>query len=143
MTSGLPDYYLGMRPRYGAAQNNSDGKVVTARDTTILVTVSGKGLIYGGNVLLDPAGSQAIDVIRLLIDGQYLSAGSIYSLYLFKFNKPWSSSLYLIHYDNETFKYAVGISPSITFESSFQVEYKECYGNTPTVYHNIDFALIT
>jgi len=154
MAHGLPDYYRGVdiayqalaqlivRPKYGGAQNAQANVTVTPNAETTLVSVSGKGVLYGGCVFLDHTSTQLASTVRLYVDGAQLSFLSFYTLNKHNIHEPRSTSVYLLKYDNTEFIYTVGISPDITFESSFAVKYQENEGATPVVYCDLNYALI-
>lgn len=155
MAHGLPDYYRGVdiayqalaqlmvRPTYGAARTAYGSKVVTASAETELCSVIGAGLIYGGVIYLDHTASQRQAKPWLYIDGQNLGQLSLQWLYKWNVLHPTSLPFYLLAYDDAEYKYAVGLSPGFTFESSFKLAYEEFDGATPTVYYSIQYALIT
>lgn len=142
MTSGLPDYHRTVRPKYGAANNSHLNKVVTANTRTTILSVSGKGIIYGGCMYLDYTSGQRDSIPVLKVDGLDLSVISIYDLYWYSMTKPHTGSFYLLGYDDDLFVYSLGISPGVTFESSFELIYDEKHGTTPTVRCSVDYALI-
>lgn len=142
MSSGLPDYLGGIRPRYGGAEDSSGFKVVTANDQTILTTISGKGMIYGGVLRVGPASNQKNSAIWVYVDDEKLSVDSFGSLNLWGMTKEHCYPVYLIMYDDVNLAYAVGISHGITFETSLQLMYSEVYGSTPIVTYRVIYALV-
>lgn len=154
MAHGLPDYYRGVdiayqalaqlitRPMYGGAQRVAGNTVVTASAETILASVSGKGMIYDGIWRLDHTSTQNLSIPRLYVDGSLIG-----NLMFFHLNKYaiWYEGDYSIHtlmYDNTNFIYSASISHGITFETSFKIAYLEEHGSTPTVWHDVTYALV-
>lgn len=143
MASGLPDYFRSIRPKYGTAKMIGGNPKVTADRVTMLKHISGKGMICGGSVFVDSGLTQKSSVLFLIIDVQSLIAYNFLGLYTFKINQPTSSRVYLLSYDDAASRYAVGISPNITFEKSFELWYHEKHDTTPVVNYIIDYTLIT
>jgi len=154
MSHGLPDYYRGVdiayqalselinRPKYGGAQRTAGSVAVTANDTTQLISVSAKGMIYGGYLFLDHTATQKNSIFILKVDGNiigYLSAdgGNAYNI-----NIEHNSPVYLRKYDDTNFIYCMALSHGITFETSFTVEYEEKHGGTPTLSYRVVYAVV-
>lgn len=142
MAHGLPDYYRGMRPRYGAAKCLTSYLDIRAGELETLVNVSGRGVIYGGYVLLDYDATQNQSFATLVIDGQPSVSNSFEALNKYSLNQHRSSIVNLLVYDDIDFVYSVGLAYDITFESSILLQYKENHGKTPRVYYSLIYALI-
>jgi len=154
MASGLPDYYRGVdiayqalaqvtnRPKYGGALELYGSVVVTANFTTGLAEVSGKGMIYGGLVYLDPTATQASGIPGVIVDGNVIAGITFTRMNKYNVSKSWAYPLYLLSYDDVNFVYSCAASYGITFESSFKLVYNEAEGATPRVYYDFVYALI-
>lgn len=154
MTRGLPDYYRGVdiayqalaqmivRPKYGGGLATWGSAVVTANAETTLITVSGKGMIYGGVVFLDHTSSQKTGIARLKADGNLLADMSFEGMNKHNIINPWSYPFYLLKFDEANFVYTVATSFGLTFETNFELAYFEQEGETPTVRFDICYALI-
>mgnify|MGYP001139474021 CR=1 FL=1 len=154
MGHGLPDFYRGVdiayqalselinRPKYGAAQKSFASVWVTPGVITNLISVSGKGIIYGGVLYLSPSTNQEGSSPRLTVDGIFLAGLSFYTLNRYGWNIPQSYVWYLTKYDNVNFVFSVGIGYPITFESSFVVGYKENYEVSVNVACDFCYALV-
>jgi hypothetical protein len=154
MSHGLPDWYRGVdiayqalsemivRPKYGGCQIASGNTVVTASDETDLVTVSGKGMIYGGMIYLDAAATQKNSVPRLHIDGAAIFGLSFLTQNDWGFDTQYLRPAFLQLYDNAAFKYATSFGYGITFETSVKLSFIESHGATPTVFYFLHYAVI-
>jgi len=154
MTHGLPDFYRGVdiayqalaemitRPKYGAAQRAAGNVVVAASAETTLVTVSAKGMVYGGLFWLDHTATHATSYPRFYIDGQLVASYSFGGMIEFGINKPLCSPLVLLHYDNAAFKYCAGLTYGYTFETSVTLKYLEVPGGQPTVSYELFYATV-
>jgi len=154
MAHGLPDYYRGVdiayqalaelivRPKYGSATPAIASKNVTANDETSIVSVSGKGMLYGGLLYLTPVASQKNDKPYLYCDGSKLSNLSFLTMSDLYISVAYSQAFYNLKYDDANKIYSAAICPYLTFESSFEVAYEETHGNTPMVYVRALYAII-
>jgi len=154
MASGLPDFVLGIdvalqalaeltvRLKYGSALLESGTQAVGANADTVLATVVGKGMIYGGAVWLDDTLSQANGQVRLWTDDVMLSGLSYLRLIDYGIDNPRSWPVTLNVYNNVDCIYSAGISYGITFESKLKISYDENNGRTPTVHYRLVYCLI-
>jgi len=142
MAVGLPDYYRGIRPRYGAAQLLRADKDAVANDTVLLGGVTGKGMIYGGHVETVHTSTQQDCKVELHVDGKDIGSKNLDNLVLFALDTEHSYATYLLKYDEVGYRYVVGILPGITFEKSFEIYYTESHGGTPRIRTRILYALI-
>lgn len=142
MASGLPDYGIGVRPVYGGGQRNAGGKLVTASDDTNLLTISGKGMVYGGYVLLDYSSSQVNSIPVIAVDDKKICNITFGTLNKFRMDAPGKYPVVLTIYDEVNFIYGVVFSYGITFETELGLSYIERHGTTPTVNYSIIYALI-
>jgi len=142
MTSGLPDFYRGVRPTYGGAIIKSGSKEVTANAQTNLVNIAGKGMTYGGAVWLDHTLTQANSRVLLGCEGIAITDLSFVRLNEYRITIPESMVVFLNRYDSINFIYCVGIRYGVTFESSLILNYLEEHGTTPTVHYRLVYALI-
>jgi len=142
MASGLPDYQKEIRPRYGGAQRQTDTVCVNPDLVTELLAITGKGMIYGGVVFLEPGASQVNSMVYLFVDGKWIGGMSFAKLNKYGINKPQVYPSFELKYDTVNHIYCCGISPGITFESSFQLKYFEWHGNNPSVIFDVYYTLI-
>jgi len=143
MASGLPDYFRAVRPRYGAAKSVMGSKTLTAHSENTLVSISGKGMLYGGNMRFDGVLLDRWDVIHLYIDNVLFYQTNFYSLNLAKYTIPGTNAIFIQSYNEVEGLYSIGVSSGYTFESCFKFSITENRGNTPDVFYNIFYALIT
>ena len=142
MASGLPDYSRVVRPRQGGANLASNTKVAVASAITFLLNVKGKGIIYGGVMLISYTSTQKNSFPTIYIDGVQMVSGSFYATNFYALNKPDTLLFYELKYDDVNFVYAVALTPGITFESEVTIAIKEQHGTTPTVITWMTYALM-
>jgi len=142
MASGLADYASEIRPRSGGALWDLFSDEVDASDITSMISVNGKGAILGGFVFLDSAASQKNGLVRLKIDGVFIAGLAFHVMVEFGISKPWTHPLYLLCYDEQDYKYSIGLSGGITFEESFELLYEESDGATPLVVAYVNYAVL-
>ncbi len=142
MAHGMPDYNKDVRPKYGGALQKKGSLAVDASVPTRLTNIEGKGVLYGGVVWLDPATTQANSAVLMKLDGTLLSSLSFVRMADYGVNNPRNSVFTLNKYDSVNKVYSVGLSYGITFESYLDLYYYETYGNTPTVFWDLVYALI-
>lgn len=154
MASGLPDYYRGVdvayqalsqmivRPKYGGGQTTSAAVVVTANDDTVLITVSGKGMLYGGVLLFDYTSTQKNSIPVLAVDDKKIGAIKYDTLNKYSISKGGFYPVVLTIFDDVNFIYGVSFSYGLTFETELGVSFIEAHGTTPSVYCSVVYALI-
>jgi len=142
MASGLPDYQRVIRPSYGAAKRTAFAAVVTASSTTVLGTMTGKGILYGGHLFSVGTDTQKNDVPRITLDGVLLSLTSFTDLDSLNLDVNDSAAFYKRLYDDTNHVYCVAISHGLTFESMMKLEYVESHGRTPVVKGHIIYAFV-
>lgn len=142
MASGMPDYYRGVRPRYGASKTVIGGGAVGANVKTDLVEVTGKGMIYGGNVYLSYTSTQKDGIPILKVDGTEISTINFFTMNFFGLCKGYSYPFSLLVFDDTNFVYSAGVAFGFTFEEGVEVVYDERNGGTPTVVCRLVYALI-
>ena len=143
MVSGLPDYFTSVRPRYGSAQKCWGSKILTPNVENTFCDITGKGMIYGGNMSLDFTLTQKWSVINLYVDGAKFYAVNFDTLYKYRHIQENAYPIYLIKRDETNFIYSIGVSVGYTFESGFKFSYTEGHGAAEKVYYNLFYALIT
>lgn len=154
MASGLPDFYRGVdiayqalsqmivRPKYGAAKLIKGVETATANEKISILSVLGKGMIYGGDLRVIGTERQILDVPVLSIEGVEISDTNFGNLCGWGLDMEHSGPFYIRLCDNVNFLYSVGISFGFTFETSFEVLYDEKDGGTPLVSCRLSYSLI-
>lgn len=154
MGHGLPDWYRGVdvayqalsemivRPKYGAATPTAFSVAVAANDQTRIVTVSGKGVIYGLVVYVQGTNVQHDDYLTYDIDGVTYDDVTMEYFLLWNDILPPGALGWLGCYDEVNYRYAIHVGTGITFETSATVYYNETHGRTPTVFGIGYYALI-
>lgn len=142
MASGIADYQKIIRPRYGAAQESHGNKVILAGVTESLVTVSGKGVIYGGPVHILGVATQVWGRVHLIVDGEWINPLPLYYMNKFGYTVEHSTPVYLLKFDDVAFEYGLAFSEGITFESSVEILYEAGPAGSVSIYAYLIYALI-
>lgn len=142
MTSGMADYSKITRPKFGGAIQQSGHQWCTKNAVTLLTSISGKGMIYGGTVWLDHDASQADAEIMMKLDGGFIFSLSFLRMLQYGMTKPGSSIITLDVYDAINHIYSAGLSYGITFEKSFDLGYNETQDEDLTVHFDIVYTLL-
>lgn len=133
MASGTPDYFRTVRQVYGAGKKATGDVTALANAKKSVLTVSGKGMIYGGVIVVDYTSDQSDSIPILALDGIEVGLTAFASLNVFNMTHENCYPFYLLQFDEINFRYTVGISRGFTFDSSFEVLYDEKHGTTPLV----------
>lgn len=142
MTSGMPDYLRGMRLKHGAPMESAGSKAVASLGYTTLLTVSGKGIIYGGLVFLNHTSSQKSSEVILELDGDRMISMSFTDMNLLGIDVFGIYPQMLRKFDDVNFIYSVGLCYGVTFETSLKVIYNELHGSDPTVFSQLMYAIV-
>ena len=141
--STLGEGYIDVRSHHGKAYRAFREMPAEAAAVTDLISIAGRGILYGGYAYADGALIGNRDYFYLKVDGQVLGYTSFLQMENHGMNTPYSNSVYALKYDNVAFDYTVGFMPGITFESLIEVKYGTFHGNEPTLIAQIIYALIT
>lgn len=109
---------------------------------TPLISIEGKGMIYGGFIALESEESQSESRPELWVDGVYVANDNFVSLKLWGVEKPFNFTLVLAKYDDVAFVYCVEIGCVITFEKSVELVYYERHDKRPNVVARLCYALV-
>ena len=143
MTSGTPDYFNTVRQNYGAAKQATGAFAAVANDITSLISVVGKGTIYGGSLFLDYTDDQSLSAPRLIIDNEEVGVIDFETINSKGLSKEGCYPFYGLIYDMVNFKYTVGITGGYTFDVMFKIQFEEKHGGTPAVKSYLTYALLT
>lgn len=130
------------RPKYGGAITGSYYASVTASSVNTLISVSAKGMIYGGFILSEGSDVQGNDYPYIEIDGERLSYHTFDEMKKWGYLKPHAVVPFLLCFDETNYYYSVGFCYGYTFETGFKVYYEETHGRTPTVTADLYYATI-
>jgi len=130
------------RPKYGGAELLTSSTACGAGATTSLGSVAGRGVIYGGSIIADDVTTHKDDSVIIVLDSEDIDSLALDNALLYSINKPTSSLVYLLHYDDVNFIYTFGISPNITFEDSFEIKWKNTYADPITIALGLYYATI-
>lgn len=143
MVLGTPDYYRSVRETFGDAQMADANINAVASIKNVMVSINGKGIIYGGTLYLDYSSAQKHSIPILEIDDHEISITSFNDINSFSMCMENSMPFYILKYDDVNFIYSVGISRGITYEKGFRVLFHEKHGTTPTVKLHSVFAMMS
>ena len=153
MASGLPDWklalnvdgqqsgYLTSRPAYGAATLVSYAGNCSALDSKLMVSVAGRGVIYGGFISVNTAQLQDTDFCLGTCDGNNFIGSNFTWCNDRSLTHEFMDFFFLQKFDNVNFIYVFGITRWFTFEESVSVYYAETKGNTFAINCKLFYAL--
>jgi hypothetical protein len=144
MPRGYPDWFGQPQfPQYGSvSEAKAEITIATGTETT-LVTISGKGRIYGGVVLCASGNVKNADYVKLYVDDVLLISICFYDLTWYGLYPDGDSPLYIIRYDETTPKMIAGIRKDITFSKSFKIAWKSDDANSRVVRYRLHYSLIS
>lgn len=142
MAAGMPDYQSIVRPRYGGALSTYGYLTMASGGSTLLAEVFGRGMIYGGYVLVNYTSSQKDSLVYFYADNSLLVYDDFASLAEFGLALPGTYPLSIVKFDDVEFKYCVLFSYGITFETGFRLAYGERHLATPKVKFRLVYALL-
>ena len=132
-----------VRYKYGAMQQLIDSGIANYADTGwySLLSVSGKGVLYGGYLAFSKAGAETW-IIRITIDGVLATFPSCSDLNLLGLEKVPKTVCSLLAYDTVNYYYNIKLPEEITFESSLVIEYYMPVIGLVSWYRGIMYATI-
>jgi len=134
--------FLTVRPAYGAVDDDIDGKLIADATESVIFTKSGRGVLVGGVVRWWGGSSKARLRVKVVIDTNSICAVYTDDLMDRHITKPNILPTYVIKYDEVNYAYVVGISPGITFESSFAIQIYHELGMNQQVNWELYWALV-
>lgn len=130
------------RPKFGAAQRGSYADTYPADSDSDIITISAKGVIYGGYLRAKHTSSHKFDRVKIIIDGQTLFDRGFTEMLTEAHQRPLALFCDLLHYDDTNYRYIVGFPSQVTFESSCVVNYRNKEHYTTWVESDIYYATI-
>ncbi len=140
--SMLVNGFLEVRPKNGIPNGVFNTFLATANATVSVISITGKGILYGGRAGSGGVGSQKTDIYYLYIDGNLIGGAEFRTHDAWNLTSLYCSPFHILKYDDVFFEYMLGIIPGITFESSFEVFYEEKNGRTPSISVEVIYALM-
>lgn len=135
--------WLTIRPAYGEAKQFADGKSCPAGQETQILSVSGRGVTYGGYLKWISALETGDMDLRMYIDDVLLFTATFTTLKDDGFDKYGFSPIAMIAYDPDaSFKYVAGISREITFETSLALKVYNPGASAQDVAGKLYYALV-
>lgn len=142
MAAGTPDYTKQIREQFGSGTHMTGQLMVTPSDLTELVTITGKGVIYGGLIYLDHLSTQKDSKPIILIDGATIISFSYWEMLKLGLFDTKMYPMSISTYDEDDFAYTACLANGIKFEKEIMLAYSEMSGATPTVYWSLIYALL-
>jgi len=142
MASGLPDYEKIIRPKYGVTVSKHVLVEATLAGFTDLLTIAGKGMIYGGVLTVFSTSTQDLGYLSVSFDFGTSIAKTFWKLDRYGLTKHGGYPLSLCKFDDVNFIYAVEISHGITFEKGFFVTYKGLGAVSTWLEFDLVYALV-
>ena len=139
---GAPDWYSLEGVTYGLVNKAINVGTVSANSDETLLELTGRGIVYGGHVHVGASGSLYRGVVEYHIDGVNISINTLSQLSLFGLDRPESHSVYLLKYDDIWYRYAMALSPRITFGKSVKVRFDNNDPYVATFFARLYYALM-
>lgn len=130
------------RPKYGAAQHADLFEFVPGLTTSTRVSITGKGVTYGGFIRASHVAEMNSNKLIITIDGQAITTHSFFQMFLRGIFHEDQRYFWLVYYDSVYFDYMVRIQRWITFESSFKIEYVNDKAFTVPVFGSLVYATV-
>jgi hypothetical protein len=130
------------RPKYGAAQLSDYSGSISNNTIVTIISISAKGMIYGGFVHADSSSEANQGLIDVVIDGQEVFHLDFEDVLLVRSVENQAHICYLSKYDNVNFIYTLNFSYGITFESSFVVKFTRHAGVDTELFSDVIFATV-
>ncbi len=130
------------RPKFGSSQQAVYSSTVGPQGTTTIISITGKGMIYGGFVSVVVNQQQSADFVIVIIDGVSFVGSSFFLSNRDQIINPSNDLFVLQRFDDINFRYKFGISYGFTFEESIVVQYIELHSNTFSILAKLYYALV-
>lgn len=123
MAKGYPDFFgFSVFMQYGSFQRKAeDLNLVEDGDTETVLTISGKGKIYFGQLTLSGIDSPDLVTPIITIDGSVFSLGTLFYLHSLGDMKGSAFPVSVFVYDAVYNVYALSMEGGITFVDSFSI----------------------
>lgn len=129
-------------PAYGGGVRKWSNVSAVAGGLKNLITIPGRGVIYGGYTRI--FGTDVIDDDGLLItiDGVLAAVADWILIKDYNLDVVHGIEPYVRRYDDVNYRYSFAYPSGITFDSSYVIDYVEANARTPTVQTYIAYALV-
>lgn len=123
MAKGYPDFFgVSVFRQYGSFQRKGeDLALVPAGDIETVLTITGKGEIYFGQITLGGIDSPELVIPKITIDGSEFSLGTLFYLHSMGDMKANAYPVSCFVYDTEYNQYALALTGGITFVDSYVI----------------------
>ena len=142
MAEDYPDYSPPYLVRHGKFKRAAWSGPANAGGTRTLLTITGKGVIYGGNFIVEGIASCKTDIPYLVLDIIETSKTTFENRDKYNLTQLYSDVLNLIKYDDTNFVYVLQFCNGITFEKEVAIKYEEMLGRIPTLSAVLYYTLL-
>lgn len=136
------DYGYQVFPSYGESLYDKYLEVLVDDGVYAMHSIQGKGRTAGG--LISPLSSNTDhneDIIRVQIDGELVFNYAIETILYKGMLLPYSAPVFVRLYDIPDKRFALGVSPDVTFDSELVIEYEVTVGTQVTVLSELFYYL--
>ena len=134
--------FLTVRPAYGQSRHSSGTKTVPSGTLTDLISINGRGVVYGGTISLTSYATRKESVINISIDYVIMQSWEFEELHNVKVYPGISNPLVLCQYDDNNYNYAVFLPLPLTFETQVKISILQSYGVNQDFDYDIVYALV-
>ena len=142
MAEDYPDYSPEYLVRHGKFKRAAwSGNAIPSGIKTLL-TITGKGIIYGGFFYIGNTASCKTDKPYIVLDNTETSKITLEDRDKFNLSQLYSEVMYLLKYDDTNFCYVLGFCNGITFENKIEIKYQETSGRIAILDAAVYYALL-
>lgn len=130
------------RPKYGGALFSSAGIAIPGDSDRIPVHVVGKGVTYGGYLIVNHDSTKKHNSAAVKLDGTLGPSLSYEGMVKNGITQIHSAAFYITAYDETDYHYVICLTPFITFETEFEIHYWNTGAGIIALSWNIMYAII-
>lgn len=143
MGKGTPDFFgVEVHNSHGVINVDAGFKNVGAGSDETITTITGKGVIFFGNIRAFGSNNHQDDVVRCVVDGVSLSAFTFEGFLTNGYLLSEKHILNLTVLDNESYRYVCCIQPNLPFINSVEIQYSNNEADSVSVFTKIGYALV-
>lgn len=140
---GYPDDFgVQQFPSFGAFTTASGSTAALANAWKDIVTITGKGQLYGGELFIAAPGLNVSSRIRLVIDGTTAFYTTLSGLLAESSLGIFAVPMLMVKYDSLNSAFVVALAPGITFTTSYVVQFYEVGALLPNIGYNLWYTSI-
>ena len=130
------------RPKYGESLIASFADSITNIGSVTLLTVSGRGMIYGGLLTVNDPSSAHTSSFRVSLDGQLVYVRTIAQNKTLGFPGPFSDIVHCTQFDDISKQFTFAFSYGFTFETEFIIAFQSLTSEDVVMSGSCFFALV-